>query len=85
MMGNVRSHVEDNEACALVSLHDINLALNFCDKLLLIKNGKINSSVDVKNEDISSIEQKLKDVYGEIRLVRIKENSGKDSLVMVKD
>lgn len=85
VMGNIRSHVEENEACALVSLHDINLALNFCDKLLLIKNGKINSSVDVRNEDISSIEQKLKDVYGEIRLVRIKENSGKESMVMVKD
>lgn len=83
MMEMVRSRILENNKCALISLHDVNLALKFCDKLLLIKDGNVDSVIDVLNEDRDSIETKLKSIYGSVKLVSVDDNDGK-SLVMVK-
>ena len=84
MMEIIREQIAGNSKCALISLHDVNLALRFCDKLLLIKDGKISSTVDVLHEGKDSIEQKLKSIYGSIKLLSITDEAGKESLIMVK-
>lgn len=84
MMTTLKKQIVGQDKCALVSLHDINLALHFCDKLILIKDGKISSMVDVVNEDTNTIEQKLRDIYGSIRLLSTKDEAGKESLIIVK-
>lgn len=84
MMNTLREQIVGKDKCALVSLHDVNLALNFCDKLLLIKDGKISSVIDVRSEDRSSMEQKLQSIYGSVRLMPVTDEAGKESLIMVK-
>lgn len=84
MMSILRKQIIGQDKCALVSLHDVNLALHFCDKLLLIKDGKISSTVDVINDGKDSIEQKLRSIYGSIKLISIADDVGKESLIMVK-
>lgn len=83
MMETLKKQIVGDK-CALISLHDINLALRFCDKLLLIKDGKISSMVDVSHDGIDVIEKKLQNIYGSIRLQPIKGEDGKESLIIVK-
>lgn len=84
MMNILKNEIKSKNKCALVSLHDVNLALKFCDKLLLIKDGKIASTVNLIEEDINSIESKLQNIYGSVRLLTVKDNDDNESLVMVK-
>lgn len=76
MMDTLKKQIVGQDKCALVSLHDINLALRFCDKLLLIKDGKISSEIDINHEDVGSIEQKLQEIYGSIRLLAVASETG---------
>lgn len=85
MMGKIENVVKEKNKCALISLHDINLALAFCDKLILIKDGRINSTIDTRNEEMNSIENKLRKIYGSIKLIETTSNTLGGKLLMVKD
>lgn len=57
----------------LCVMHDLNLAMKFCDQLLLINKGEIYASGNTK--DVLSVENIL-DVYGiNVEIVDIEENS----------
>ena len=84
MMNILRRQIVGKDKCALISLHDVNLALNLCDRLLLIKDGKVSSTIDVRSEDKGSIEQKLQKIYGSVRLMLVTDEANKESLIMVK-
>lgn len=84
MLETLTKQIKGADKCALISLHDVNLALKFCDKLLLIKDGGISSVIDVTTEDRTTIEQKLKTIYGDIKLLSVPDNENKESLIMVK-
>ncbi len=55
---------------ALVAMHDINLALNFSDRVLMVRDGKIVHTG--KPEDVINTET-IKDVFG-VRVEILKEN-----------
>lgn len=75
---------KDNRA-SLIILHDVMLALNNCDKLFLLKDKNIISVVDLHNESVNSIEEKLKMIYGDISLNKLKNKMGNDKYVIVFD
>lgn len=56
----VRSTVKERRLCAVAVLHDLNLALRYCDRFLFIGNGKLCSfgGIDSVNSEL------LKQVYG---------------------
>ena len=57
----IKDVISQGKAGALVALHDLNLAMHFCDRVILLKDGHIHSSgrpVDVITED------SIRDVYG---------------------
>jgi iron complex transport system ATP-binding protein len=41
MMGMIRRTVKERGVTALVTLHDPNLALHYCDEVLMLKGGRI--------------------------------------------
>lgn len=84
MLDTVSKQIKETDKCALISLHDVNLALRYCDKLLLVKDGSISSVIDVTAEDRITIEQKLKTIYGDIKLLSVPDSENKESLIMVK-
>ncbi|MCQ2085132.1 MAG: ABC transporter ATP-binding protein [archaeon] len=62
----IRKAVKESNAGALVALHDLNLAIQFCDRVVLIKDGKVfrdGAPLDVIDEE--SIFQ-VYGVYSEI-------------------
>ena len=57
----VRDVVEKGETGALVALHDLNLAMHFCDEVVMLKDGRIyrkGSPEDTIDED------SIREVYG---------------------
>ncbi len=57
----VRNVVSLGKSGALVALHDLNLAMHFCDRVILLKDGHIHSSG--KPEDAIT-EDSIREVYG---------------------
>ena len=60
-MRSMRNIMSDRGAGVLVALHDINLALHFTDKVLMLKDGKVYAFGD--SEDVIT-EKSIRDVYG---------------------
>lgn len=69
LMMKIREIIRVNKKCALISMHDPEYALNYCDKLLLIKDGKITEA-DVKADGLEQIENKLIEIYGPVKLLK---------------
>lgn len=67
MLGCVRdmAHAED-KAC-IVTLHDPNLAVAYCDRLILIDKGAVVSELDLRGAERAEIEECLCVVYGDLR------------------
>jgi len=53
----------------LISMHEPEYALNYCDKIYLLKDKSI-SEIDIKTESIESMEEKLSEIYGSIKLLK---------------
>ncbi|MGC8603835.1 MAG: ABC transporter ATP-binding protein [Desulfomonilaceae bacterium] len=60
VMGLVKKAVETGDVCAIIAIHDINLAMRFADTIMFIKNGRVHS---VENKD-SLTPKTIKSIYG---------------------
>jgi iron complex transport system ATP-binding protein len=41
IMQFIRERIDERQICALITTHDLNLALHFCDRLVVVKDGTI--------------------------------------------
>lgn len=85
MLEIIRDWIVQHDSAAIVSLHDPALALNYCDRLLLLSDGKIVGDLSPKTDPLEDMEQKLGEIYGSVSLSRCVSRSGKDFLVMLKE
>lgn len=69
------------KAC-LVTLHDPALALEYCRRLVLLKDGVCVSVLHPASDSVSQMEQALAEIYGPVRLKRL-EDMEKPRLVML--
>lgn len=69
LMKKIREIITGYNISSLISMHDPEYALNYCDRILLLKDGQI-SEINVQAEDISLIEQKLVVIYGPIKILK---------------
>ena len=83
MLSLIREYVCTEKKCAVVTLHDPLLALNFCDKLLLLSEGRTAGIIDPKNDPLDETEQKLSMIYGQVSLQKCCNRSGKSVIVML--
>ena len=72
-----------NQSTALISLHDPMLALNTCDCLLLLSEGRIHATLHPKTDNLSSMEEKLCHLYGDISLQHCTNKQGQKQIVML--
>lgn len=85
IMRIIKNWIKNGKRAGLIILHDTMLALNNCDRLILLKDKQIVDIIDVHADTIESMETKLSKVYGKINLVKNISNSGKESIIMVCD
>ena len=58
---------ESGKAC-LVTLHDPALALTYCGRLILVKDGVCVAELEPASDSLSHMERALSDIYGPVRL-----------------
>ena len=75
----------NGKKAAMVTLHDPTLALTYCDRLLLLSEGKIIGTICPKTDSIDQMETLLCYLYGKISLARLTSRSGREHLVMLKE
>lgn len=85
MLRIIRSRLSESERCGIVTLHDPILALNHCDRLLLLCQGELMGSIRPKEDALDNMEKLLEHIYGEVTLLRCKNHSGLEQLVMLKE
>ena len=85
MLHTIRSWLAEADRCGIVTLHDPSLALNFCDRLLLLSGGVLTGCIRPGEDDLDKMEAMLETIYGGLSLLRCKNRSGQEQLVMLKE
>ena len=85
MLALLRSWVGSGQRSAIVTLHDPSLALNFCDKLLLLADDGVLGILEPQTESLDKIEQMLSMVYGNISLQRCQNRKGESQIVILRE
>lgn len=85
MLSLLHSWVVFRERSAIVTLHDPALALNFCDKLLLLSDGGVLDIIAPKSDSLDEMEQVLRKVYGPISLQRCHNRKGEAQIIMLRE
>ena len=85
MLSLLRSWVASGKRSAIVTLHDPSLALNLCDKLLLLGDDGILGILNPQSESLDRMEQMLRQVYGNISLQRCQNRKGESQIVILRE
>lgn len=85
MMQILQRIVADHEKAALICLHDPGLALDFCDQLLLLKEGRCIASLHPASDSLTQMQEAFCEIYGPVSLVRCTDRYKKPRLVLLSD
>ena len=85
MLSMLRSWVASEQRSAIVTLHDPSLALNFCDKLLLLADEGILAILEPQRDSLDKMEQMLSMIYGNISLQRCQNRRGEPQIVILRE
>ena len=85
MLELIHSWVDQTKGSAIVALHDPILALNHCDRLMILQNGRIPEILRPRTDSMAHMEGVLSRVYGPVSLHRIRNRLGKEVLSMLKE
>lgn len=74
MLRNVRKLAADNQMGVAIVIHDLNLAMRYCDKFLFLKDGRVYSYGDIETvtseaiHDVYDMEAEIVE-YGNIKMI----------------
>ena len=85
MLALLRRLTDANQTSALVTLHDPILALNACDQLLLLAEGRVQSILHPKHDPLDDMERSLSRIYGPVSLQKVQRRDGSSQLIMLKE
>ena len=85
MLSLLRNWTVSQGRSAIVTLHDPTLALNFCDKLLLLADGGVLDMIEPRSDSLDKMEQRLSMVYGPVSLQRCHNRKGEGQIVMLRE
>lgn len=83
ILRRLKQLVKEKEKCALLSLHDPQLALEFCEHLILLKEGKVFAELYPQTDDVSSMETALRQIYGPVQLEQHQDRQGKQHYIVL--
>ena len=85
MLSLLRNWTMSRNRSAIVTLHDPALALNFCDKLLMLSDGGVLDIIEPKTDSLDKMEQTLSMIYGSISLQRCHNRKAEAQIVMLRE
>ena len=85
MLARIKEWTRQKRRAALVALHDPMLALNTCDRLLLLRDGSTVEEICPKTDPLTRMEEMLSALYGAVSLVECRNRQGELHLVMLHE
>lgn len=85
MLEAIQNWVKTEKRGALMTLHDPTLALNYCDELLLLSDGKVLDKLCPQTDSIDKMEAQLSRLYGNVSLHPCTDRQGNTKLLMMKE
>ena len=73
VLSKISELIKEENKAGLITLHDPNFAMAYCDRLFLLKQGNIVGELDMRAANRDKVQQKLSLIYGNIDIV---ENNG---------
>lgn len=73
VLAKIREIVKDHNKTGLVSLHDPNMALEYCDSIIILKDKKLHTYFNTSQVDKNYISRVFSDIYGSIEAIEYKE------------
>lgn len=70
VLGKIRGIIHEENRAGLITLHDPNFALSYCDRLLLMRDGVIACELRMAGAGVQQVEDALSLIYGEIRILQ---------------
>lgn len=83
ILKRIKQMVVDNEKAGILCLHDPVLAMEFCDQLVLIKDGRCAGVLKPREDSLEEMETALRQIYGNVSLVRCKDKLGREHLSLL--
>ena len=69
VLGKIREVLHSQNRAGLITLHDPNFALAYCDSLILMQEGKILQRLSLKDASVDQIREALSKIYGSIQIL----------------
>lgn len=76
VLGKIREAVsgrgEAADSCArtcLIALHDPNFAMRFCDRLLLMSEGRLTGEIVMSHTSCAELEEGMRSIYGDVHVI----------------
>lgn len=85
MLGLIRQWLSATGSCALVTLHDPQLALNTCDALLLLQDGRLVGKLHPGTDSREQLEAQLSGIYGNLSIHKCFTRRGNPQFVLLKE
>lgn len=85
MLELLQDWVRQGRRAAVVTLHDPALALNCCDRLVILAQGQVKAVLAPAADPLEEMERQLAAVYGAVSLCWCRDRAGRAQLVMLKE
>lgn len=83
MMSRIRNMVKDGKKAGILCLHDPLLALEFCDQVVLLKEGSCLEILYPKGDSVEKMEAAFCQAFGKVSLMECFDKEGKRHFSMV--
>lgn len=72
VLSKIREIILNHNKTGIISLHDPNMALEYCDHILMLKDGKLHSYFTTKEIDKAYISNLFSELYGKVEAIEYK-------------
>ncbi len=66
VMKTVRDVIKNSTKSALMTMHDPNIALEYCDRILIMSEGRVKYNLNLKDIDVEDIQTSFASIYNNI-------------------
>jgi iron complex transport system ATP-binding protein len=84
VLGKIRQLIHDEQKAGLITLHDANFALTYCDRLIMLKNGAIADELYPEQATAAQVRHCLGQIYGAIAVQEYENKNGEKRFLIVK-
>lgn len=69
VLGKIREIIKKDCRCGLISIHSPNFALEYCDRIILLSEGRICADISVGDVDSTALQSTLSQIYGNVDIL----------------